>query len=216
MDLKTNTITILGKSDATIVKILDILESNNLFPKIEIINNLNLNVEYDFNNPKFEIEMLLNLKDKINNYCIGGYTPKVKKYLFNYFNLPIDGHINLVHRSSKFASTVIMGNGIFMNPNSYICPHSKLGNFVSINGNVWIGHHVIIDDFVSINPSVSIAGHCEIGEGTTIGMGSNILNGVKIGKNVIIGAGSVVTKDIPDNVVAYGSPCKIIRENNNI
>jgi acetyltransferase-like isoleucine patch superfamily enzyme len=45
-------------------------------------------------------------------------------------------------------------------------------------------------------------------------MGTNILNQVKIGKNTIIGAGSVVTKDIPDNVVAYGSPCKIIRDNN--
>jgi acetyltransferase-like isoleucine patch superfamily enzyme len=44
-------------------------------------------------------------------------------------------------------------------------------------------------------------------------MGVNILDGIKIGKNTIIGAGSVVTKDIPDNVVAYGSPCKIIRDN---
>jgi maltose O-acetyltransferase len=50
-----------------------------------------------------------------------------------------------------------------------------------------------------------------IGDGATIGMGSNILNQVKIGKNTVIGAGSVVTKDIPDNVVAYGNPCKIIR-----
>jgi acetyltransferase-like isoleucine patch superfamily enzyme len=51
-----------------------------------------------------------------------------------------------------------------------------------------------------------------VGEGTTIGVGTNILNNVKVGKNSIIGAGSVVTKDIPDNVVAYGSPCKVIRE----
>jgi acetyltransferase-like isoleucine patch superfamily enzyme len=43
-------------------------------------------------------------------------------------------------------------------------------------------------------------------------MGANILNTVKIGKNCVIGAGSVVTKDIPDNVVAYGSPCKIIKK----
>jgi acetyltransferase-like isoleucine patch superfamily enzyme len=44
-------------------------------------------------------------------------------------------------------------------------------------------------------------------------MGSNIIDNVKIGKNVIIGAGSLVTKDIPDNVVAYGNPCKIVRKN---
>ena len=36
--------------------------------------------------------------------------------------------------------------------------------------------------------------------------------GVTIGKNVVIGAGSIVTKDIPDNVIAVGNPCKVLRE----
>ena len=44
-------------------------------------------------------------------------------------------------------------------------------------------------------------------------MGGNIINGVKIGSNTIIGAGSVVTRDIPDNVVAWGSPCKVVKDN---
>lgn len=46
-----------------------------------------------------------------------------------------------------------------------------------------------------------------------IGGGVIILPGVKIGHNVVIGAGSVVTRDIPDNVIAYGNPCRVIREN---
>lgn len=37
--------------------------------------------------------------------------------------------------------------------------------------------------------------------------------GVTIGDNVVIGAGSIVTKDLPSNVVAYGNPCRVIREN---
>ena len=41
-----------------------------------------------------------------------------------------------------------------------------------------------------------------------------VLPGVKIGKNSVIGAGSVVTKDIPENVIAFGSPCKVYREIN--
>jgi len=216
MDLKTNTITILGKSDATISLILNNLESNNLFPKIEIINNLNLEVIYDFNHPNFQIELKNSLQNTPLNYCLGGYTPKVKKSLFNYFNLPIDGYVNIIHKSSEIASTVSLGYGILMNSLISIAPHTNIGNFVSINGQVLIGHHVTIDNFVTLNPKVCVAGHCEIGEGSTIGMGSNILNGVKIGKNVIIGAGSIVTKDIPDNVVAYGSPCKIIRKNTTI
>ncbi len=37
--------------------------------------------------------------------------------------------------------------------------------------------------------------------------------GVTIGNNVVIGAGSVVTKNIPDNVIAYGNPCQVVKEN---
>ena len=52
-----------------------------------------------------------------------------------------------------------------------------------------------------------------IGDNVWIGGGVIILPGVTIGNNVIIGAGSVVTKDIPDNKIAYGNPCRIIRDN---
>lgn len=52
-----------------------------------------------------------------------------------------------------------------------------------------------------------------IGNNVWIGGGAIIMPGVIIGNNVVIGAGSVVTKDIPDNVIAYGNPCRVIREN---
>lgn len=39
-----------------------------------------------------------------------------------------------------------------------------------------------------------------------------IMPGVTIGDGSVIGAGSLVTKDIPANCLAYGSPCKVIRE----
>ena len=50
-----------------------------------------------------------------------------------------------------------------------------------------------------------------MGEGTLIGAGSTIAPGVKIGSWSVIGAGSVVTKDIPDHVLAVGNRCKIIK-----
>lgn len=89
---------------------------------------------------------------------------------------------------------------------------------------------VVIGDNVMFAPNVAIytAGHpihpdsrntgYEYGIAITIGnnvwIGGNVVvnPGVTIGNNVVIGAGSVVTKDIPDNVIAVGSPCKVIRE----
>lgn len=52
-----------------------------------------------------------------------------------------------------------------------------------------------------------------IGDNVWIGGGAIILPGVTIGDNVVIGAGSVVTKDIPSDKVAFGSPCQPVREN---
>jgi acetyltransferase-like isoleucine patch superfamily enzyme len=89
---------------------------------------------------------------------------------------------------------------------------------------------VIIGDNVQFAPNVSLftAGHpihpdsrnsgYEYGIGITIGdnvwLGGNVVvnPGVNIGNNVVVGSGSVVTKDIPDNMVAAGNPCRIIRE----
>lgn len=89
---------------------------------------------------------------------------------------------------------------------------------------------VTIGNDVFIAPRVSIytAGHpidadvrrmeLEYAKGVTIGndvwIGGNVVinPGVKIGNNVVIGSGSVVVKDIPDNVIAAGNPCRVIRE----
>ena len=97
-------------------------------------------------------------------------------------------------------------------------------NFTVLDvGKVRIGANAQIAPNVSIytaghpvHPDSRNSGY-EYGIGITIGdnvwIGGNvcILPGVTIGNNVVIGAGSVVTKDIPDNVIAAGNPCKIIR-----
>lgn len=56
----------------------------------------------------------------------------------------------------------------------------------------------------------SSGGGVKIGDNVFIGMQTTILKGVHIGNNVIIGANSLVNKDIPDNCVAAGNPCKVI------
>lgn len=206
---------ILGKGDNIITMILDNLCSiGKDVPDIHIYNNLNLPILNTFEHDRFNIEVFDNIN--IEDYdliTLGVYQPTHKRKIVETLNPNIDKFINIIHNGLDISHMSKLGHGILINSKVSIAAHTTIGNFVSINRHVSIGHHTTINDYCSINPGTNIAGNVTIGEGTTIGMGTNILHTVKIGKNSIIGAGSVVTKDIPDNVVAYGSPCKVIRDN---
>ena len=89
---------------------------------------------------------------------------------------------------------------------------------VHIGDNVFFGPRVGIYtaghpiDPVIRNKQLEYGKEIHIGDNVWVG-GNTVINpGVTIGNNVVIGSGSVVTKDIPDNVVAAGVPCRVIRE----
>jgi len=110
--------------------------------------------------------------------------------------------------------------------------HVHLGDNVYVNFNLTVvdDTHIYIDDNVMIGPNVvlSTGTHpvspkqrkqglqynlpIHIESNVWIGSGVQVLPGVTIGENSVIGAGSVVTKDIPNNVVTVGNPCRVIRE----
>lgn len=107
-----------------------------------------------------------------------------------------------------------VGENFFANYNLTILDVGKvnIGNNVQIEPNVSIytaGHPVHPD---SRNTGYEYGIPITIGDNVWIGGNVVILPGVNIGNNVVIGAGSVVTKDIPDNMIAVGNPCKVVRE----
>ena len=211
--METNLL-IIGKGDNIITMILDNLYSYKSTPNITIYNNLSLPILNRFDHDKFNINIVedVNITD-YDVFLLGVYQPQHKIKIMESISPNVNKFINIIHRGEDISKMATLGVGILINSKVSIAAHTTIGNFVSINRHVSIGHHTTIGDYCSINPGTNIAGNVTIGEETTIGMGVNIIDGIKIGKNTIIGAGSVVTKDIPDNVVAYGSPCKIIRDN---
>lgn len=113
-----------------------------------------------------------------------------------------------------YGKNIEVGDNFIANYNCVILDVGK----VTIGNNTMFGPNVsIITAGHPIHPDSRNSGY-EYGIGITIGdsvwLGSNVVvnPGVHIGNNVVIGSGSVVTKDIPDNVVAVGNPCRILRE----
>ncbi|MFR5875338.1 MAG: sugar O-acetyltransferase [Eubacterium sp.] len=128
-----------------------------------------------------------------------------------------------------------VGDNCFIQPPFYA---NWGGAHVHLGKNVYANYcltlvddgHIYIGDYTMIAPNVTIATAAHpvlpslrekglqynvdvhIGKNVWIGAGAVILPGVTIGDNTVIGAGSVVTKDIPDNVVAVGNPCRVMRQ----
>lgn len=144
-----------------------------------------------------------------------------------------------IDNKKEYIKTLLKKTGeFFIIEPDFWCDYGKN---ISIGENFYVNHHcVILDaaevrfgDNVMIGPNCGFytAGHpinieernkgleyakpIYIGNNVWIGGNVTILPGVTIGDNVTIGGGSVVTKDIPSNVIAYGNPCKVIKEINN-
>ena len=140
---------------------------------------------------------------------------KKQKYMKEVFaECGEDCFIELPFRANWGGKNLHFGNGVYANFNLTVVDDGEIfvGNKVMFGPNVTIAtaNHPIDPslraDAMQYNKSV------HIGENVWVGAGTVIVPGVIIGKSSVIGAGSVVVKDIPENVVAVGNPCRVLRE----
>ncbi len=113
-----------------------------------------------------------------------------------------------------FGYNIHIGHHFFSNFNLVILDEAAvtIGDYVFIAPDCGIytaGHPI---NAAQRNEGLEYAKPVTIGSHVWIGGGVRIVPGVTIGNNVVIGSGSVVTRDIPDGVVAAGNPCRVIRE----
>lgn len=155
------------------------------------------------------------------------------KKLFKAYNKTDDEEIDLRNKIMKQLFKNV-GENVWIEPD-FRCEFGKnitIGDNVYINfgciildcSEVTIGSHTLLGPNIglyaanhSTDATKRINGGCygkpiHIGNNVWLGGDVKVLQGVTIGDNTIIGAGSIVTKDIPDNVIAVGNPCKVIRK----
>ena len=152
---------------------------------------------YTYNNlpPELEAEREALLREILGKTCEG------------YLNIESPFHCD-------YGYNIEVGKEFFANYNFIVLDVGK----VKIGDNFMCGPNVQISTAGHpLHPESRASGYeygidITIGDNVWIGGNVRVCPGVTIGSNVVIGGGSVVTKDIPDNMLAYGNPCRVIRE----
>jgi maltose O-acetyltransferase len=112
-----------------------------------------------------------------------------------------------------YGANILLGERVFFNFNCVVldvCP-VRIGDYTMFGPAVQI--YTATHPFnAELRRTLELARPIEIGSDVWVGGGAIFCPGVRIGSRSVIGAGSVVTRDIPEGVVAAGNPCRVIRE----
>jgi sugar O-acyltransferase (sialic acid O-acetyltransferase NeuD family) len=124
------------------------------------------------------------------------------------FSLP-----SLIHPSAVISQYASVEQGSIVMPGVIVNAGALIGSNCILNTAASIDHECRIGDGVHIAPGARLSGLVTVGTASWIGIGSVIREAIHIGTDVLVGAGSLVLKHIPNGVVAFGSPAKVIRAN---
>lgn len=170
---------------------------------------------YDANYDKELTDERLKAKDMCYDYnLLRPYeTEKQKVILESLFGKTGENCCIVAPFWCDYGYNIEIGKNFFANHNTVIldCAKVNFGDnvFIGPNCGFYTAGHPI--DTERRNKGLEYAYPITVGDNVWLGAGVHIMPGVTIGSNVVIGGGSVVTADIPDNVVAFGNPCKVKR-----
>jgi sugar O-acyltransferase (sialic acid O-acetyltransferase NeuD family) len=119
--------------------------------------------------------------------------------------------ITAIHPSAAIARGVFIGKGTAIMAGAIINSDSRVGNHCFINTNSSLDHDNVMEDFSSVSPNISTGGYVRIGAFSVINIGANVADRIIIGQHSVVGAGSTVLHDIKPNVLAYGTPARVVR-----
>ena len=130
-------------------------------------------------------------------------------------------HFSHIREGAKIGKNANIGQNVYIDKDVVIGDNCKIQNNVSVYKGVTIANNVFIGpSVVFTNDIYPLVGEWSdskivktfIGEDVSIGANSTIVAGVNIGDMTLVGAGSVVTKNLPNNCIAYGNPAKVKSE----
>lgn len=120
--------------------------------------------------------------------------------------------VTALHPRAVVAADVRIGAGTAVMAGAVINASAVIGENAIINTRAVVEHGCHIHDGALVNAGSLLAGNVIVGKAATIEIGAIVGANLRIGADAVVGAGSVVLKDIPEGVLAYGNPAKVIRK----
>mgnify|MGYP000153257406 CR=1 FL=1 len=117
-----------------------------------------------------------------------------------------------VHDKAMVSNSVLVNEGTVIMAGAIVNSDSLIEEFCILNTKSSLGHDSKMKKFSSLAPNATTGGHVNIGEFSAVSIGATIIQSIKIGKHSVIGAGALVLDDIGNNLIAFGSPAKDIKE----
>lgn len=117
----------------------------------------------------------------------------------------------IIHPRATIADDAQIEHGVVVLAAAVVGCAVRLGRQVLVNTGAQVDHDSVLGAAASLAPGAITGGQVEIGEGTAVGLGVLIRHRVRIGAHCVIGQGANVLKDVPERVVAYGNPARVIR-----
>lgn len=119
--------------------------------------------------------------------------------------------LTVEHARSIVSCSSKIGEGSLLAAGAIIGPDTTIGHSTIVNTGASVDHDCSLGNAVHIAPGARLAGSVSVGDGSWVGLGALVKEGVSIGAGAMIGAGALVLSDIPDGVIAYGMPAKVVR-----
>jgi acetyltransferase EpsM len=117
----------------------------------------------------------------------------------------------LVHPTAVVSPSAQIGAGSFVAAGAVVNADARVGAQVIVNSGAIVEHDSDVGDGVHLSPRVCLSGWVRVGRGSWIGSGAVVRDRITIGARCVVGVGSVVVADIPDAMMAYGCPARVVR-----
>lgn len=135
---------------------------------------------------------------------------RARRRLFEAFSRTPERFVTARHPGAVVSANSVVRHGTVVCAGAIVNAGACVGSNVILNTACSVDHHNVIGDHAHIAPGARLGGHVTIGQGALIGIGAIVLPGRRVGAWTTVGAGAVVTQDLPDGVMAVGSPARAV------